>query len=454
MKSVRLAYGRGGLEIALPDGLPVDVLEPRYTPGLPDPAGALCEALRRPIASGPLRERVGPSHTVGIVVNDITRATPYEVILPALLEELGHVPRDRILFLVATGTHRPVTAPELRSLLGTGIVGHYRIVQNDAQDRASHARVGTTSGGNEIWTHREYLGCDLRILTGFIEPHFFAGFSGGGKACVPGMALLETTLRNHRPAHIAHPMATWAVTHGNPIWEEIREAARMAGPAFLLNVTMNRDQAVTGIFAGDVEIAHAQGCESVRKTAMVPAGGPYDIVITSNSGYPLDLNLYQSVKGMSAAAQIVQEGGSILIAAECWDGIPDHGLYKRLLFEAKSPADLLARIRGIGDCGLQIADRGLHRAEEANPQSAIPNPQSQGLLCQDGWQAQIHAQICSKARVHLFSDHLSDEDIQRAMLTPCRDITATLDGLLQVYGPRASIAVLPEGPLTVPYLCP
>ncbi len=403
------------------------------------------EALRSPIAVGPLRKQVKSSDRVGIVINDVTRATPYRLLLPVLLDELAHVPNDQITLLVATGTHRATTAAELGAMLGDGVAGRFQIVQNDANHRDSHARVGMTRSGNDIWVHREYLACDVRILTGFIEPHFFAGFSGGGKACVPGMAMLETTLRNHCPAHIDHPRATWAVTRGNPIWEEVQEAADMAGPAFLLNVTMNRDKAITGVFAGDPGRAHEKGCEAVRKTAMVPVGMAYDIVIASNSGYPLDLNLYQSVKGMSAAARIVKQGGSIILAAECWDGIPDHGRYKKLLFESQSPADLLASIRGTDDCGL-------NRAVDANPQSAICNPQSGCPLGQDVWQAQIHAQICSKARVHLFSDHLCDEDITRAMLTPCRDIAATVERMVCLCGPQATIAVMPEGPQTIPYI--
>lgn len=421
---IRLAYGRSGLDVDLPDDLNVHVVEPGYTPGVADPAEAVREALRSPISSEPLRERAKPSDTVGIVVNDITRATPYRAILPVLLDEIRHVPEDRITLFVATGTHRLNTAVELGRMLGDDIIGRFRIVQNDANDRDSHVLAGTTGSGNAVWLHREPLNCDLRVLTGFIELHFFAGFSGGGKACMPGMALLETVLRNHRPANIDHPRAMWGVMQGNPIWEEIREAARMAGPSFLLNVTMNRDKQITGVFAGDPEQAHDRGCESVRRTAMVPVSEPFDIVVTSNSGHPLDLNLYQAVKGMSAAAQIVREGGAILLAADCWDGIPDHGQYKRLLYGAESPAALLERVR------------------------------SMSVPVQDLWQAQIHASICTKADVHLFSHNLTDDQITRAMLTPCRDIAQAVDRMLRDYGRDARIAVLPEGPLTIPYVAP
>ena len=307
-------------------------------------------------------------------------------------------------------------------MFGEEIVERFPIVQNDAHDRDSHAFVGTTADGNEIWIHKDYLRCSVRILTGFIEPHFFAGFSGGGKACMPGLAALETILRNHCARNMDHPRATWAVAHGNPIWEGIRAAALMAAPPFLLNVTLNRDKQITGVFAGDLDQAHEHGCAFVREHAMAPVEAPYDIVITSNAGYPLDLNLYQAVKGMSAAAQIVKKGGAIIVAADCWDGIPDHGQYKRLLFEAANPRSLLERVRA-DDC-----------------------------RCQDAWQAQIHALVCEKADVYLFSHHLTDGQIERAMLKPCRDIAAMVTRLLGVYGQDASICVLPEGPQTIPYI--
>lgn len=419
---IRLAYGRKGLQVDLPDDLDIQIIEPGQAPAFIDPAGAICDALRNPIGSEPLRDRVRHSDTVGIVVNDITRATPYELILPTLLGELRHVPDERVTLFVATGTHRFNSDDELRAMLGADILKRFRIVQNDARERDSHLLAGTTRSGNDVWIHRGVMACDLRILTGFIEPHFFAGFSGGPKACVPGMALLETILRNHCPAHIDHPQATWSVTQGNPVWEEFSEAAEMAGPSFLLNVTMDRNKAVTGVFAGDVTRAHARGCEMVRRTAMVAVEKPCDVVITSNAGHPLDLNLYQAVKGMSAAARIVKQGGVILVAAECWDGIPDHGRYKRLLSEARSPTALLEKIRA---------------ADPVEP---------------DMWQAQIHARVCQKAAVHLFSENLTDAAIEGAMLKPCRDIPAALDRILDTYGRDAAIAVLPEGPQTIPFL--
>lgn len=417
---VRLPYGKTELVVDLRDDLNVRVVEPEQAEALSDQVGSVRDGLRHPIAAAPLREQVKSSDAVGIVVNDITRPTPYKTILPALLAELGHVPDEQIVILVATGTHRANTPAELRGMLGDAAVERFRIVQNDASDPNAHAPAGVSSQSNEAWLHKEYLACDLRILTGFIEPHFFAGFSGGGKACMPGLASLGTILRNHRPQNIDHPGATWGITDGNPLWEEVREVASMVEPTFLLNVALDGNGRITGVFAGDVVQAHEQGCAFVKQHATVGVDAPFDIVLTSNYGHPLDLNLYQAVKGMSAAARIVKDGGAIIVAADCWDGIPDHGEYKRLLFEAASPAALLADIR--------------------SAPVGVP----------DTWQAQIHALICQLAHVYLYSHNLTDEQIERAMLKPCRDIARTAEELLETFGRGASVCVLPAGPQAIP----
>ena len=419
---IKLAYGRDGLDIRLPDDLNVRVIQPAYVEGLADQAAAVRNALLRPIASKPLKERVKPSDQVAVVFNDITRATPYDIILPALLEQFSHVPDGQIIFFNATGTHRDNTKAELCRMLGEEILQRYRVVQNDCHDRDSHTLVGTTEGGNDIWIHKDYLKCDVRVLTGFIEPHFFAGFSGGGKAVMPGLALLETVLRNHSAKHLDNARATWGVTEGNPLWEEVHQAAAMTDPSFLLNVTLNRDKQITGVFAGDFEQAHVEGCAFVKDNAMVPTEKPFDIVITSNSGYPLDLNLYQSIKGVSAAFQVVKDGGSIICAADCWDGIPDHGEYGKLLREAESVELLLEAIR------------------------------APGFSRQDMWQAQIHALICCQADVYFHSANLTDEQITGALLRPARSIEATVEALLAKSGRDASICILPEGPQTIPYI--
>ncbi|CAG0940524.1 lactate racemase [Anaerolineae bacterium] len=419
---IKLAYGKTGMEIDLPDTWDVTVVEPRFVPGLGDPHEAIRQALRAPIGATSLRDQAKPTDKVGIVFSDITRPTPNHLMLPAVLSELTHVPKENITLFNALGTHRPNTPDELRAMLGDALVADYRLVQNDAFDPSTQVNVGVSARGHDVWLNRELMACDVKVLTGFIEPHFFAGFSGGGKAVMPGMAGQRTVLGNHDATMIANPNATWGVTQGNPIWEEITEVASKAGKKFLINVTLNKHKEITGVFAGDLRAAHAAGCAFVKQTAMVAVRRAFDIVITSNSGYPLDLNLYQAVKGMSAAAQVVKTGGAIIIAADCWDGIPNHGLYGKLLREASSPRDLLDKI-----C-------------------------SPGFLEQDQWQAQIQAQIQLKAQVFVRSDNLTDAQIEAALLHPCHRIEETVSELMARFGTQASICVLPEGPQTIPYV--
>lgn len=418
---VKLAYGREGLWAELPDGN-VTVVEPKFVPGLLDERAAVCKSLWEPMGTPPLQELVRPTDTVAIAFSDITRPMPNDRVLPLLLEGLAHVPRENIVLINALGTHRRNTEEELAGMLGWEIVEGYCIVQHDAQDRDGLVYLGESSFGHPIWVNRTYMEASVRILTGLIEPHLFAGFSGGPKAVLPGLAGEETILGNHGAEMVGHPKATWGVTKGNPLWEEIWEVARRTEPAFLLNVTVNKHRQITGVFAGNLDQAHQRGTEFARKSAMVGVPAPFDIVVATNSGYPMDLNLYQAVKGMSAAAQIVKEGGSIIVAAECWDGIPDHGHYKEILGMADTPQGLLEII---------------HRP---------------GFLAQDQWMAQVQAQVQLRADVYVKTSYLSDEEIRGAFLLPCHSIEETLAKLLGRYGLQATICVLPEGPQTIPYV--
>lgn len=419
---VKLAYGKKGLDLELDNDPYITVVENLHTAALPDPVEALGHALRHPLETSPLHELVQPHQTVAIIFSDITRPTPNHLILPVILDELQHVPNDQIILCNALGTHRPNTDAELRQMLGDALVDTYRIEQNNSADQSTQVHIGSSSFGHEIWLNRVLMQADVKILTGFIEPHFFAGFSGGGKAVMPGMAGEQTVFGNHDAGMIANPNATWGVTHGNPIWEEAREVALRARPDLLLNVTLNSDKQITGVFAGQLAAAHDAGIAFVRESSMVPVTEPFDIVITTNSGYPLDMNLYQAVKGMSAAERIVRPGGSIIIAAECSDGIPDHGLYGQMLREADTPKALFDSI--------------LNAAEAR----------------QDQWQAQIQARIQQRADVYVYSENLTDQQIRDALLLPCRDIAATVASLREKYGANARIGILPDGPQTIPYV--
>lgn len=419
---VKLAYGRHGLPLEFPET--ADVLDPRFVPGLPDEIDALQQALRQPISSPPLADLVHPGERVVIVHTDITRATPNDRLLPVLLGELeaAGVAREDITLLNGLGTHRRQTESELCAMLGDHVVKNYRCLQHDCNDDRNLLSLGVTSLGHPVRVNRPYLEADVRILTGFIEPHFFAGFSGGPKAILPSLAGAESVFTNHGLQMISHPKATWGVTEGNPIWMEMREVALRTNPTFLLNVALNVQRQITGVFAGDMLVAHAEGCAFVKEHAMAGVEALYEIVITTNSGYPLDQNLYQSVKGLSAASQVVRQGGAIVIATACEDGLPDHGRYAELLAEAGS-------LQGILDM--------------------LAQP---GFTAQDQWQIQVQAQIQQRADVYIYSDGLSEAQIERALFIPCRDVERTLGELLQRYGSEARMCVMPEGPQLIPYL--
>jgi len=419
---INLDYGKTGYTIELSDKYNIDIIEPRWIEGLNDQSRAVTEALRNPYNSNPLKEIVNKNDHVAIVFSDITRATPYHIILPALLNEIKNVLKENICFFCANGTHRIVTQNELINILGETVVNNYEIVQNNVNNSELFEYVDKTTSGNEILLNKRILKYNIKILTGFIEPHFFAGFSGGGKALMPGMAALKSIKYNHSIAHLSHEKTAWGITNGNPIWDEIMEAADFFPGIFLLNVALNKKKEINGVFAGDLRTAHRAGCKFVKDSAMASVDKLYDIVITSNSGYPLDLNIYQTVKGMSAAAHIVKVGGNIIIASECWDGIPSNSDYEMILTSVKTIDGLMNFIEENED------------------------------TLKDTWQVYFQALIQKKANVYLYSDHLDDSTIKRAFLNPVSNISRLTDELVRKIGPQAKICVLPEGPQTIPYL--
>ena len=257
----------------------------------------------------------------------------------------------------------------------------WRVLDHDARDSSSLVDLGMV-GDVPLSLAREWIEADLRITTGFVEPHFFAGFSGGPKMVAPGLAGLETTLALHNARRIGDPKATWGVIDGNPVHDAVRAITRSTRVDFSLDVLLDDAKQITRAFAGETLAMHAAACAVAREEAMRAVDAPFDVVITTNSGYPLDQNLYQAVKGMSAAAEVVRPGGTIICAAECRDGLPDHGSYGRLLREGTSPQDLLDRIA-------------------ASPVT-IP----------DQWQVQIQARVQMKAEVLLRCDGLTDDEVR------------------------------------------
>lgn len=419
-RTVRLAFGRAGLEIRIADDAEVIAAAPRTA--LPNPDDVIRQALRRPThGSGtPLASLVPVGGNIAVSVCDVTRPFPTRTVLPVLVEEL---PGRRVQVLIATGSHRPCTTAELEGMFGSEVMNTVRIDQHVAEDREAHLALGVVPGSDvPARVDRRFLDADVRMTLGFVEPHFFAGFSGGPKMVAPGLAALETIQELHSAARIGDARAIWGVLDGNPVHDPIRAIASRAGVSFALDVVLDDEQRIAAVFSGDLEVEHRAACEHVRATAMVRVPRPFDVVVTTNSGYPLDQNLYQCVKGLRAAAGIVRDGGTIILAAECADGLPSHGRYADLLGMSAGPADFLDRLaRG------EIRER-------------------------DQWQVQVQAEIQVRARVLAYTPGVSPGDLRRAWLEPVGDVEEALRDALAAAGPCARAAILPEGPQTIAYV--
>ena len=419
MKKVKLAYGKNDLMIQVPDH--AVVIEPKHLPGLADEKSAVLTALRQPIGTPPLKEMVKSTDIVAIVIADITRPTPSEKLVPWLIEELSHVPKENFVVINGLGSHRANTKEELIQMLGQEVVDTIRVINHDAFDDKELVHVGTNSYGSKVYLNKTYVEADFRIVTGFIEPHFFAGFSGGPKGINPGIAGIKTIQDFHNAEMIGNPKSTWGVIDGNGVQDAATQNCLMVKPEFMLNVTLNGEKEITNVFAGDVIKAHRVGCEFVKKHAMYAVDKAFDIVITTNSGYPLDQNLYQTVKGMSAGAQVVKPSGSVISVSECCDGLPSHGNFGPIMKMRTTPQDLLDMI----------------------------NDPSFSMF--DQWEAQTLAMLRVKSDIYLYS-LLEKQQVIDCMVNPIDNVEETLKQLMDKYGPDATIAILPLGPLVIPYV--
>jgi nickel-dependent lactate racemase len=418
---IQLAYGRGELEIDLPEqrlasGAHVDVLEKHPVAPIADPDAALRAALAAPRGTRPLHELALGRRDAVIVVSDITRPVPNAVLLPPILEALSRagLPPEAIAVQVATGLHRPNTPAELDQMLGSELARSLRIVQHDARDAAAHADLGTTSGGIPIRIDRFYLERDCRILTGMIEPHLMAGYSGGRKVLCPGLAATETMRVAHSPAMIEGRIGP-GILEGNPLHEGLLEVLRRAGADFLVNVALDRERRIIGVFCGDPEAAHAEGMDFVERESHAALDEAADLVIVSAGGAPLDATFYQAIKGIATASCIVRPGGAILLCAALSEGVGSAS-FEKLLRETQSPEEF----------ELRLAD--------------------DSFFAIDQWMLQHLCQARRRARVLLYTDGLpleaARELLVEAVPTPEAGVERALAGL----GARPRIAVLPQGP--------
>lgn len=413
---VHVAYGKSGIDVEIPDRNLAAVLSMQPVPAVADPAGALARLLDAPTGGEPLRERARRAASACIVVCDITRPVPNRLILPPVLAALeeGGISRDRITILVATGLHRPSTKEELVTMLGEEIVRTTGIVNHRARERGEQRFLGNTPRGTPVHIDETYCAAELKVTTGFIEPHLMAGFSGGRKLIAPGCAGEETIKALHSPHFIEHPLCREGSIEGNPLHDELLAIARLAGHDFIVNVALDAERRITGVFAGDPEKAHALGIAHVRAavTASVPA--PVDVVVTSSAGYPLDLTLYQSVKGITAAAPILKPGGTLIIAAECAEGLGSPEFTEM----ATASATAQEFLDGLQHAPVQI----------------------------DQWQLEE----CAKVAVHhtcvLVSSGIPADQRRRLFIDSASTVDEAVREGIRRHGPDTRIAVIPKGP--------
>lgn len=344
--NVRFAFGKDGIVVPIPDEVRAEIVHCRSAAALADATAALEAALDRPIGCAALEELAAGKRTAAISVCDITRPAPNRITLPPLLARLHRagIPVDGVTILIATGLHRGATPGEVETILGSDIAAKYRVLNHDAQNAGQHRYLGATRRGTPVYIDHRFLDADLHITLGFIEQHLMLGFSGGRKLIVPGVAGQQTIKVLHSPRFNREPLATEGSIADNPLHHEFLEIAAMARHDFILDVTLTQERQISGVFAGNPVKAHAAGVEFLESSSLARLPEPVDVAITSSAGYPLDLTFYQATKGITAAEHIVKPGGTILLIAECAEGIGSP-TYAKMLDEFRGHQEFLDSIR-------------------------------------------------------------------------------------------------------------
>lgn len=419
---LKLDYGKTGLEVDLPDENLRAVLRVSSPAPIEDCDTAITDALRNPIGVRPLADIAAGRNDACIVICDITRPVPNATLLAPVLAELASagLSRDNVTILIATGTHRPNLGDELTSLVGAEIAQSVRIVNHDCHDMEQNRYLGMSPNGVPVWLDKTYCDADLKITIGLIEPHFMAGYSGGRKLIMPGVAAMETVKRWHSPRFLESPLATNHSVVGNPVHEESLAIAKMMRPDFMMDVTLDGLNQITGVFAGDLEEAWLAGVDFAGKHVRAEAPELADIVVTSGAGYPLDATFYQLIKGMVGALPVVKSGGTIIIAGQCPEGVG-------------SPAfsDVLLGISDLEEFMIQISQ----------PEVFLP----------EQWQIEELVKAWRQANIITVCD-IPESTVARCHVTPAPDIAAALEMAFERHGRNASLLAIPRGPYVIPFV--
>jgi nickel-dependent lactate racemase len=419
---VPLRYGQTDLSIEIPQRHLLGVVEMEPMPVLANPRGALAAALSHPMGTAPLADLAKGKESACVVISDNTRPVPHGLLLPAILKTLGaHVKRTTIL--VASGLHHPLGQGAIQELVGSRLPDSCRVVCHDAQDNEQLVELGHTGRGLPITINKAYIESDLKILTGLVEPHFMAGYSGGRKSICPGIAGRRTIQLLHSPLLLESPGADSCILEGNPVHEEAMEIARTARADFIVNVAIDGHNRISKITAGELEIAWLACVAHVSRYAEVEIETEADVVITSNGGYPQDRDYYQAVKGLVAASRVVKEGGAIILVSECRDGLG-----------SRSFRDNLVRLREAGDPAKYLAHVGV-----------------EAQFTPDQWEVEKLVQVLRRTS-HLFvcSEGLEEEDAAYTFAERVCSVDEGIQRALALRGDDARILVMPHGPYVIP----
>lgn len=422
---IKVNYGRNGLSIDFPDSWKLSVIEKPAMPVLPDPSGAVSEALGKPVGCAPLAESAAGARTACILICDITRPVPNGTILVPLVRELirAGIAPEAISVLVATGLHRPNEGEELRELVGSDwVLDTVNVLNHSARRDADHVYLGNTSRGTPVKLNRRFVEADIRIATGLVEPHFMAGYSGGGKVIAPGIAHQDTITTFHTAAYMEHPRTANCILDGNPLHEDQLEVVRMLGRVFALNTVLDGMRRLSFVNFGEIEASHLEAIAYIRRYAEIPVQTRYRTVVTSGGGYPLDRTYCQTIKGMVGAMGLLEPGGDIIIFSECSEGIGSREFVaaQRLL--------------------IQLGARGFRQSLLNKSRAAI-----------DEWQTEMLIKPMGIGKVHLYSTALPRDD-KRLTGVFCSDTgISPMDFIRGVTGhPAGAVAVIPEGPYVIP----
>lgn len=424
---MKFDYGKTGLEISLDPNWNTTIIRPLKQDVIENPRNVIKNWIKNPISTPPLKEIVDQRkklNQICIVVSDATRPVPSHIILEALIAELNEygIKDNQIVVLIATGLHRATYDNELERIIGKNLINRIKYINHNAKDNDSLTYLGDTEDGVPIYINKYYLKSDLKILTGYVEPHFFFGFSGGRKSILPGISGALTIQANHSVENIDSPYSRFGIYENNPMAKNSTEIVRLLDVDFVINVCINEEHRITQVAAGDLEEVHKKLVGYQLNYIFKEIDEPYDIVVSGNGGYPLDLNLYQAVKSMGIGEIAVKEGGTIISVNECIDGIGiGHDKFKDLIFSKMKPEDIYQKVL------------------------------SKEIIMIDQWEIQILTRIMMKAEVYVIST-INKDELGNIGLKYAESIETAIRMSLTKHGPNARILILPNGPQIIPIL--